>query len=119
MNYGIVIYVLGWILRIEGVLLLLPCVTALIYGERAGFAYVAGAAIAFVLGFALSFKKPRSTKVYAREGFVVVALAWLVMSLVGAIVGCIIGGPLTSYISQAAETPQMMFGPHSSSSRKG
>ena len=34
----------------------------------------------------------------------------IVMSLVGAIVGCIIGGPLTSYISQAAETPQMMFG---------
>ena len=103
MNYGIVIYVLGWILRIEGVLLLLPCVTALIYGERAGFAYVAGAAIAFVLGFALSFKKPRSTKVYAREGFVVVALAWLVMSLVGALPFTLCGD-IPNYLNAVFET---------------
>ena len=34
----------------------------------------------------------------------------IVMALVGAVVGCIIGGPLTAYISHAAETPQMMFG---------
>ena len=103
MNYGIVIYVLGWILRIEGVLLLLPCVTALIYGERAGFAYVAGAAIAFVLGFALSIKKPRSTKVYAREGFVVVALAWLVMSLVGALPFTLCGD-IPNYLNAVFET---------------
>jgi len=34
----------------------------------------------------------------------------IVMALVGAVVGCIIGGPLAAYISHAAETPQMMFG---------
>ena len=34
----------------------------------------------------------------------------VVMSIIGALVGCVIGWPLTMYIAQAAETPQMMFG---------
>ena len=34
----------------------------------------------------------------------------IVMALIGALVGCVIGVPLTGYIAQAAETPQMMFG---------
>lgn len=85
MNYGIVIYVLGWILRLEGVLLLLPCATAVLYRENAGWWFLATAVFSFALGIALSFRKPENTKVYAREGFVVVALAWLVMSLIGAV----------------------------------
>ena len=34
----------------------------------------------------------------------------IIMALIGALVGCVIGVPLTGYIAQAAETPQMMFG---------
>ena len=34
----------------------------------------------------------------------------IVMVAIGALVGCVIGLPLTLYIAQAAETPQMMFG---------
>ena len=34
----------------------------------------------------------------------------IVMAIIGALLGCVIGVPFTSYISQAAETPQMMFG---------
>ena len=34
----------------------------------------------------------------------------IVMAVIGALVGCVIGVPLTAYIAQAAETPQMMFG---------
>ena len=34
----------------------------------------------------------------------------IVMAIIGALVGCVIGVPLTGYIAQAAETPQMMFG---------
>lgn len=34
----------------------------------------------------------------------------LVMVLIGALVGCVIGVPLTFYIAQAAETAEMMFG---------
>ena len=34
----------------------------------------------------------------------------IIMALIGALVGCVLGVPLTGYIAQAAETPQMMFG---------
>ena len=34
----------------------------------------------------------------------------IVMSLIGALVGCVGGVPLTFYIAQAAETANMMFG---------
>ena len=103
MNYGIVIYILGWILRIESVLMLLPCLTALIYREHAGWCFVATAVIAFLLSVLLTLRKPRSTKVYAREGFVVVALAWLVMSLIGAIPFTMCGD-IPNYLDAVFET---------------
>ena len=34
----------------------------------------------------------------------------IVMAIIGALIGCVLGVPLTGYIAQAAETPQMMFG---------
>ena len=39
MNRSIVIYVLGYILKTEGVLMSLPCLIALIYREKEGWAY--------------------------------------------------------------------------------
>ena len=33
MNYGIILYMLGWILKIEGIFMALPIATAVIYGE--------------------------------------------------------------------------------------
>ena len=33
MNYSIIIYIIGWILKLEAVFMLLPCATALIYRE--------------------------------------------------------------------------------------
>ena len=61
MNTAIVRYVLGYVLRIESILMLLPIVTALIYQESQGYAYVIVALICFVLGTLLSLKKPRNT----------------------------------------------------------
>ena len=40
MNYGMVIYILGWILKIESVMLLLPCIVAVIYRESAGISFL-------------------------------------------------------------------------------
>ena len=33
MNYKSISYILGWIMRVEGVFLFLPMIVALIYGE--------------------------------------------------------------------------------------
>ena len=39
MNKSIIRYILGWVLVLEGILLLLPCLVALIYREQCGWYY--------------------------------------------------------------------------------
>ena len=78
-------YILGRVLRIEGIVMLLPCLVALIYQERQGIVYLCCGAVIFLIGFALSAKKPRDTAFYQKDGFAAVALSWIVISLFGAI----------------------------------
>ena len=67
MNYAIVFRLLGYILMIEGALLLLPAVTSLIYAEWAVMGvFLLTAAISAALGFALQAIKPRSKVFYMR-----------------------------------------------------
>ena len=94
MNYAIVFRLLGYILMIEGTLLLLPAVTSLIYAEWAVMGvFLLTAAISAALGFALRTIKPRSKVFYMREGFAATSLSWIVISIVGAVpfvvTGCI------------------------------
>ena len=103
MNYGMVIYILGWILKIESVMLLLPCIVAVIYHETAGISFLITAVIALVIGTLMSLRKPTRTKVYGRDGFVTVALAWLVMSLIGGL-PFTLNGDIPSYLDAVFET---------------
>lgn len=85
MNIAFIVYIIGWILSIEGVSLLLPALVGLIYEESVGYYYLVTGVICIVLGLILIRKKPRNQKLFAREGFALVALCWIVMSLVGAL----------------------------------
>ena len=40
MNYSIIIYILGWIMNVEAVCMLVPGITALIYREKSGIAFL-------------------------------------------------------------------------------
>ncbi len=85
MNYSIIRYILGWVLKLEAAFMLLPCLVSVIYKEQEGIAFVITAVICAVLGFAITFKKPKNMQYFAREGFIIVALSWIVMSLFGAL----------------------------------
>ena len=50
MNFKSVGYVLGWIMKVEGLFLLLPFVTALIYQEENWSIYLGCAAFSFFMG---------------------------------------------------------------------
>ena len=50
MNYGMIRYILGWVLKVVGLLMLLPCLIALIYGEGEGLIYLLTALPAFLAG---------------------------------------------------------------------
>lgn len=85
MNYSIIRFILCRVLEVEGVFLALPCMIALIYGERSGWAFAAACFLCLAAGFAGTRKKPKSQVFYAREGFVTVSLSWIVLSLAGAL----------------------------------
>ena len=85
MNKKVIIYVMGWILNIEAVFMLLPCITALIYRETSGFWFLAVMAVCGGIGLIFTRKKPENMVFFAKEGFVSVALSWVVLSFFGAL----------------------------------
>lgn len=85
MNIGMILYFLGWVLGIEGVLMILPCVIAVIFGEMNGFYFLGIGLFCGITGWLLAHKKPKSTVFYAKEGFVSVALSWIILSFFGAL----------------------------------
>lgn len=85
MNSSIIRYILGSVLKIEGILLLLPCIVAVCYREKVGFVYLLVAAACLVLGLAMTFRKPKDTVYYLKEGCVATALSWIFLSFFGAL----------------------------------
>lgn len=85
MNHSIIIYIIGHVLNIEGLFLLLPCLTALIYQERSGFAFFFTSILCLALGRAATFRKPKNAVFYGKEGFVTVSLCWVVLSIFGSL----------------------------------
>lgn len=84
MNKKVIIYLMGWILNIEAAFMLLPCITALIYKETGGYWFLAVMAVCGSIGFIFTRKKPENMVFFAKEGFVTVALSWIVLSFFGA-----------------------------------
>ena len=104
MNYRVVTYILGWVLNIEAGLMLLPFVVSLVYGEMSkGLAFVWVALGSALVGTILVVRKPKDTTFYLKEGFVTVALSWLMMSAVGAL-PFVINGDIPRYVDAFFET---------------
>ena len=76
-------FVIGRILWTEAALLLLPALVALLYGEPA-LPFLGPILLLLIAGLPFR-KKPKQTSLYARDGFAVVALAWVLMSAFGAL----------------------------------
>ena len=103
MNYSMIRYILASVIGVEGIMLLLPAVTAGIYREQEGLIYLSVAAACILLGFCGRIRKPKSSVFYSREGFAAVSLSWIVLSLVGA-VPFRLTGEIPSYIDALFET---------------
>ena len=88
MNYSIIIYILGWIMNVEAVCMLVPGITALIYREKSGIAFLITILACLAIGVPLVSRKPSKKAFYAREGLVTTALSWIVLSIVGAVPFC-------------------------------
>lgn len=85
MNKKLVFKLNGYILLFDAIAMFFPVIVALYYREKAGFAFLPAIALSLAIGLPLIFIKPKNKELYAREGLVTVAMAWLVMSFVGAL----------------------------------
>ena len=104
MNRRMILNTVGLMLKVEAALLLLPAFAALIYGENCLWSILISAAISLAAGFALTLlSRPKSQVIYAREGFITVALSWIAVSAVGAL-PFYISREIPSYIDAFFET---------------
>lgn len=85
MNYRVISYILGWVLAIEGLFLAVSAAVGGMYGERAALSFLYAALICAALGMPAILKKPRRMAFFMKEGFVTVALCWIVLSIFGAL----------------------------------
>ena len=103
MNRTMIIYILGCILKTEGVLMALPCLVALIYHESQGIAYVIVAVLSLIAGMLLTIRKPKDYIIYLKEGCIATSLSWILMGIVGSF-PFMITGEIPSFIDALFET---------------
>ena len=102
MNYRMISRVLGYVLLIIAALMLLPLITGLWYRENI-LNFVITIICTAVPGFIMTRVKPKTQELFAREGFAIVGISWLLMSLLGAL-PFVISGDIPSYIDAVFET---------------
>lgn len=85
MNKKMILFIVGQIMKAEGGLMILPMLVGYYYKEyHVNTSFGIPILVLLSVGFILTFKKPKNNAVFAKEGFVSVALAWIVMSIFGA-----------------------------------
>ncbi len=103
MNRRIILYVVGKVLRIEGIIMLLPLVTALLYAESDALFYLLCGGLCYGFGFLLSFRRPDNTVFYLKEGCIATSLSWIALSLFGSL-PFILTGDIPNFTDAVFET---------------
>lgn len=97
MNYKMIAYVLSKVLLLEAGLMLLPLMCAIIYQDPSAQAFGITIILLLFSAVTMSHKQPKNTSIFAKEGFVIVALSWILLSIYGAL-PFIFTGAIPSFI---------------------
>ena len=103
MNYRMIKYTLGWLMLFEAAFFLLPLITGIVFLEKATLSFLYSMLAVGAVGALFVLKKPENTKLYSRDGFMIVALSWIVLSLFGAL-PFVFSGATENYIDAFFET---------------
>ena len=103
MNYKAVLNTLGKVFVIEAILLLLPMLVGVYYSENSYLDYLIPMAMLLAVGLPFVCIKVKDKSIYVKEGFVIVALAWIFMSIFGA-APFVLNGALPNYVDAFFET---------------
>lgn len=86
MNYWMIGKIVGHIMQVEAALMAVSALVALMYGEMDGLAaFLITIGVLLALGTLLGARRVNNKVIYAREGFVIVALSWILLSFFGAL----------------------------------
>ncbi len=98
MNFAIIRNIIGKIMMLLGWLLLLPLLVCVIYQEKwiNYLSFLVPMALLLCVGALFNVKKAKSTKLLAREGFIIVGLSWFVLALFGCL-PLIISGEIPNF----------------------
>lgn len=102
MNIRMIIYMLGWLVNTVAAMMLVPFAVSIYYHEDSGRYFLACAVAMFVIGVFLVCKRPKNTAFYAKEGYIVTALSWLLLSLCGCM-PLYLSGEIPSFINAMFE----------------
>jgi trk system potassium uptake protein TrkH len=105
MNRSIVKFIIGKILRIEAVLMIAPLVVSFIYKEDSlyQFSFLIVILALVLTSYLLCRGEVNKRQMYAKEGFVIVSLSWIVLSFFGSL-PFVISGDIPSFIDAFFET---------------
>ena len=104
MNKRIIVYILGWVLIVEGAAMQVCTVTSLIYREHEGmYFFLTGLGAAAVGFLAVKVKKPKKMVLYQKAGFAATALSWFLMSAVAAL-PFFLSGEIPNYLDAYFES---------------
>ncbi len=103
MNRKAILYILGWVLNIEGAFMILPFLVSLLYAEPQGWSFMIVAAICIAVGVLFVLKKPKNMVIYEKEGFVIVAFSWILFSIFGCL-PFVINGDIPNFTNALFET---------------
>lgn len=102
MNYRMIIYILSRMLGVEALVLLIPAAVAGAYGE-AMTPFFFTSVILMIAAVVFGRKKPKNSTIYGKEGYVIIASAWILWSVFGAL-PFRISGEIPFYIDAVFET---------------
>lgn len=104
MNYRMIFHTTGKVAIVLAVLLIIPMVLALCLSEACWWAFAITIGISLVIGLVLALcLKPKTDVFFSKEGLIIVSLAWIYVSMIGAL-PFVISGAIPSYIDALFET---------------
>jgi len=103
MNTKMIRYILAKMLGVEALLLLLPALVGVIYQEKYAVYFLIPSITLLLIFVIWGRKKPENSTIYGKEGMIVVACAWILWSLFGAL-PFRLSGFIPSYLDAFFET---------------
>ncbi|MGL5694478.1 MAG: TrkH family potassium uptake protein [Peptostreptococcaceae bacterium] len=103
MNLRVVLKNTGKIVLFESLFLFIPLIVSVIYKENTYEYFIKSILISIFIGVILTLVPSKEQKIYTREGFIIVSLSWILISVLGAL-PFYISGEIPSFVDAVFET---------------